>query len=373
MTTAADGDRSSLRNPTDLHDPGSFDHVGRDQGAKEFVAGRVLADLADTDDRIVCGSADLLYVTHMGVFARRHPSRMFQFGISERNMLSAAAGMATCGLLPYVTTFASFSGLLCYEIIRTDHAYPNLPVRVLATHCGISMGFFGTSHHATEDISALRAVANLTVLSPADGASTEALLRATVDHPGPIYFRMSRGRERPLYEGGAPAGYAPGAPHVVRHGGDVLLVSTSILVRETLDAAQLLADGEGVDATVLDVHTLKPFDSEAVAEHARGQRAVVVVEEHNVEGGLGTMVADALAARGVGVPIYKHGLYDEFGIVGPPTHLYRYYGLDADGIATVIHRVLERVDTGQSSADAGSPVWRRSDKDRVLEEFAPQP
>lgn len=124
--------------------------------------------------------------------------------------------------------------------------------------------------------------------------------------------------------------------------------------------------------TVLDVHTLKPFDSAAVAEHARGRHAVVVVEEHNVEGGLGTMVADALAARGVGVPIYKHGLYDEFGIVGPPTHLYRYYSLDADGIVTVIRRVLERVDTGRAYADAGSPVRRRSDRDRVLEELGPQ-
>ncbi len=355
-------DLRTLRNRADLRSPQSFDHVGRDVGAKGFVAGAVLADLADDDPRIVCGSADLKFVTHMAVFAHQHPERFLQFGISERNMLSAAAGLATTGLIPYVSTFASFSALLAYEVIRTDHAYPNLPVRVLATHAGIAMGFFGTSHHATEDIAALRAVAGLTVLSPSDPVSTEALLRATVDHPGPIYFRLGRGREPRIHDR-LPDGYGPGAPHVARAGSDLLIAATGGMVAPALGAAARLAE-RGIEATVLDVHTLKPLDGDAIAEHAARHRAVVTVEEHTIEGGLGTMVSEALSIAGVGVPVRAHGLRDEFALVGPPSHLYRYYGLDDGGIATVAERVLE-----QPGGRGGPAPWDDADRRAVMTEL----
>ena len=347
------------RAPTELQDPRSFDHVGRDAGAQGLVTGAVLADLADADERIVCACADLKYVTRMAEFEARHTDRFFQFGIAERNMLSAAAGMASCGLVPYVATFACFSAILGYEAIRTDHAYPGLPVRILATHAGIAMGFFGTSHHATEDISALRAVAGLTILSPPDAAATEALLRATVNHPGPIYFRLGRGRERAL-DARPDADYGPGAPRLLRTGSDVLLVATGGMVGESLEAAVRL-EADGVQAGVLDVHTLKPLDGRLLSELAAVCRVVVTIEEHNVEGGLGTMVRDALHAKGVGVPVVKHGLQDEFALIGPPTHLYRYYGLDPDGIATVARRALEH---GPSATQ--ERLWRQEDRRGVL-------
>jgi transketolase len=349
-----------MRRAADLRDPGSFDHVGRDAGA-HFVAGDVLSDLADSDTRIVCGTADLKYVTQMAGFAARHPDRFFEFGISERNMLSAAAGMATCGLLPYVSTFASFSGILGYEAIRTDHAYPRLPVRVLATHAGISMGFFGTSHHALEDISALRAVAGLTIVSPSDRYSVEALVRSTVDVDGPVYFRMSRGQEENLYDE-VPEAYFTRSPYEVRPGNDAVLVATGIMVRECKLAAEQAERETGVNVGVLDVHTLKPFPGQALAARLAGAPVVVTVEEHNVEGGLGTMVVEALASAGVQVPVYKHGLLDEFALVGPPTHLYAYYGLDAAGIATVLGRALR-----QGTA-AGRPqaLWTPADRENVL-------
>ena len=189
-------------------------------------------------------------------------------------MFGAAAGMATTGLIPYVATFASFAGLLGYEAIRTDLAYPYVPVRVLATHAGISMGFFSTSHHATEDISALRSIADLMVLSPADGESAAELVRATVDHPGPIYFRLGRGREQTVYET-APENYRPGAPHVVRRGEDVLIAATGIMVPNAVEAAEQLA-ASGVSATVLDVHTLKPFAGREVVEHVTSHPLTVV-------------------------------------------------------------------------------------------------
>jgi transketolase len=346
------------RNKADLWDPGSFDHVGRDSGSN-FAAGRVMADIADVDDRIVVACADLTYVTRLAEFGARHPMRLLYYGISERNMLGSAAGLATTGLLPYVCTFACFSGILGYENIRTDLAYPQLNVRVLATHAGISMGFFGTSHHATEDIAALRAVAGLTVLSPCDPASTESLLRATVDHQGPIYFRGGRGRESAVYA--QPPDLTLGSLSIVRAGTDVLFLGTGVMVQECLVAAEHLA-AAGVSATVADVFSLKPFPGVQVAELANRHAAVVTVEEHNTEGGLGTMAVEALAAAGVATPLYKHGLRDEYAIVGPPTHLYRYYGLDGRGISTVASRLMEKPDARPLVTE---PLWRSDDKAAV--------
>ncbi len=336
----------------------------RRQAVQLVRVGRELADMADTDPRVVTGSADLKYATLISEFEDRHPDRFFQFGIAERNMFGAAAGMATCGLIPFVSTFASFSGLLGYEAIRTDLAYPYVPVRVLATHAGISMGFFSTSHHATEDISALRSIADLMVLSPPDGEAAVALLRATIDHPGPIYVRLGRGREPSVY-GTAPAGYGPGDPHVLREGGDVILIATGIMVPAAAAAAEALA-AEGVAATVLDVHTLKPFAAETIAAHVARHPLAVVVEEHNTEGGLGTMVAEALSEAGARTPMVKHGVPDEYCIIGPPSHCYAYYGLDDAGIATVTRRSLQHLSHGDWWSQSRPSFWSEADRDAVL-------
>jgi len=325
--------------------------------------GNALADLADTDERVVTGSADLKSSTLLSAFADRHPDRFFQFGISEKNMVSAAAGMATTGLIPYVSSFASFAGLLCYENIRTDLAYPNVSVRIIATHSGISMGFFATSHHATEDIAAMRAVANLTVLSPADGLSAAALLKQTKDLPGPIYFRLGRGRDDKVYEK-LPEGYKFGEPWIVSRGKDVLIIATGLMVSHSVGAAQRLAE-KGITATVLDVHTLKPFPASFITSLAAEHDTVLIVEEHNIEGGLGTMVQEAFGARGMQVASVKHGLRDEFATVGPPSHCYRYYGLDPVGISTVAERLCE---SGRSRFITES-LWTDSDCARVQREI----
>jgi transketolase len=354
MTFAPDGSRHSA----DLHDASSFDHVGRDQGAN-FAAGRVLADMADEDPRVVVGCADLTYVTRLAEFGVRHPERFLYYGISERNMLGAAAGLATTGLLPYVCTFACFSAILGYENIRTDMAYPHQRVRVLATHAGISMGFFGTSHHATEDLAALRAVAGLMVVSACDPVSTEALLRGTVDHDGPVYFRIGRGRDAGIYDRVDQLDLSK--PTVLTQGSDVLIVTTGAMVQPSLRAAAALAT-EGVGATVLDVHTIKPFPGQGIAALAAAHQRVLAVEEHTTEGGLGTMTLEALAAAGVTTPVHKHGLRDEYALVGPPTHLYRYYGLDTDGIATVAQRLLDLPAPPPLVARA---LWTSRDREQV--------
>lgn len=349
-----------LRQPTVLQDPVSFDHEGR-SGYPTASIGKILADLADTDPRIMAGSADLTWSTFMADFAERHPDRFVQAGIAERNMLGIAAGLAACGALPYVSTFSAFAALQSLDVIRNDAAYTNLPVRIIGTHTGISMGYFGSSHHAIEDIGALRSIPNLTVVSPADLTATEALVRQTVDLPGPVYFRLGRGAAGPdVY--GSTDDVVFGEAAVVRRGSRVLVIAGGITVHAARDAADALkADGR-LDPTVVDVHTIQPFPADQVAALAAEHDVVVVVEDHMVDGGLGTSVLTALADRGVTVPVHRHGLRD-FAIFGPPSHLYRYYGLDADGIAQVAARAADRGATGRTV-----PLWTEDDSARVLAE-----
>lgn len=350
---------------TGYRDARTFDSFGTlDLAVQLARVADAIADLADADPRVVAGSADLKYATQLHRFEARHPDRFFQFGIAERTMVGAAAGMAAAGLLPYVATFASFAGLLCYENIRTDLAYPRVPVRLLATHSGVSMGFFSTSHHATEDLSATRSVAGLMVLSPADGASAAALLRATVDEPGPVYLRLGRGREESVDEEAIEL--VPGPPRVLRRGADLLLVATGVQVRPSLDAADRLA-AEGIEATVLDVHTIKPFDADAVTAEVARHRAVLTVEDHNVEGGLGTLIQEAAGAARVDVVIAKHGIPDEYAIIGPPSHVYRYYGLDASGIVTVSRRLLDRSERRMRPGR----LWDQEDSTQVVKAIRP--
>src|SRR3954452_3963634 len=192
------------------------------------VLADTLADLVDEGHPIVVGTADLKYSNGLWRFQERHPDRFTQFGISEQNMVTAAAGMATAGLIPYVSTFASFLALLCAEQIRTDVAYTNLPVRLIGHHAGITLAFYGTSHHATEDLAIMRSLANLSVVAPADAPSLSSALRATVNHPGPIYFRIGRGREPDVYPSGAAFTLGRAIPHDA--GADLTIAATGSMV-----------------------------------------------------------------------------------------------------------------------------------------------
>ncbi len=273
--------------------------------AHSAIAARVLADLADHDERIAVLTADLGFSNRTVEFSYRHPERFFNLGIAEQNMVSVAAGLATIGYVPYVATFASFLGLLCCEQIRTDCAYPNLPVRFLSHHAGISLGYYGTSHHATEDIGIMRAIANLTIVCPADAYSLEQALRQTVDVEGPIYFRMGRGREADAYEAGEAWEY--GKVSVLREGSDAVIFANGILVSAARAAAATLA-GEGIDVTVADLHTIQPFDVEGVLSLIEGKSHVFVAEEHNTRGGVASAVADAMVDnRVIGAQLVRIG------------------------------------------------------------------
>lgn len=304
-----------------------------------FVAGEELADLADSDPRVVVLTADLASANRLADFAARHADRFFDMGIAEKNMITAAAGLASTGLVPFVGTFASFAALLGYEQIRTDCAYPGMPVRVLAHHSGMSLGYYGTSHHALEDLAAMRAVADLTVACAADGNQLRAMLRASLEIPGAVYLRLGRGRDPQVYPD-VPDGFAFGRAMRLREGTEATIIATGTEVRPALDAADLLA-AEGRQVRVVDMHTIKPLDVTEVLEAARETRCVVTVEEHNVIGGLGSAVAEVFADHRLAAPLRRHGVADEYALIGPPAALYAHYRLDGPGIAAVVRETIE--------------------------------
>jgi transketolase len=320
----------------DLHEDSWHLLMLLDQAPGFAAISEALIELTDEGHPIVVTTADLKYSNGLVRFQEKHPERFLQFGISEQNMVSASAGLATTGLLPYTATFASFLALLCCEQIRTDVAYCNQPVRLIGHHSGISLGFYGTSHHATEDLAIMRSIANMTVIAPSDPAQFGAAIRATVKHPGPIYFRAGRGRDPVIYPDGVEFELGRGIWHA--RGNDLTLIATGSSVHPTLEAAEQLRQA-GISVGVIDMHTIKPLDRDAVLE-AAGSGRIMTVEEHNVIGGLGGAVAEVLADAGTPARLYRHGMQDQYSLVGPPTHLYKHYELDADGIARVAERFL---------------------------------
>ncbi|WP_434643270.1 transketolase family protein [Achromobacter piechaudii] len=296
-----------------------------------------LIELAQAGHPVVAGSADLQYSNGLNRFATAYPDRYIQFGISEQNMVSAAAGLATTGMMPFVATFASFLGLLCCEHIRMDVAYTRLPVRLIGHHTGISLGFYGTSHHATEDISTMRALAGLTVVSPADGPQLAAAIKASVHWPEPIYFRIGRGRDPQVYEDGSPLEFGRAIVHST--GSDLNIIACGITLHAALAAAEQLRE-DGLSVGVIDMPTIKPLDRDAVLAAAGHARRMMTVEEHNVLGGLGSAVAEVLADAGTGTRLRRHGIYDEYSLIAPPTTLYAHYKLDAAGIGAVARDVI---------------------------------
>jgi transketolase len=302
-----------------------------------FVFGEELADLADKDDRIVVLTADLAKANRSSDFAERHPDRFFNTGIAEKNMISIAAGLAASGRISFAATFSAFAALLGCEQIRTDCAYPHLPVRIVGHHSGISMGFYGTSHHSLEDIGIMRTIADLTVVCATDANHLRAILRESLTHDGAMYIRLGRGRDPEVYEEVPKLTF--GKCIKLRSGSDLAIVATGSEVYPSLQAATQLA-ASGIHASVYDFHTLKPFDFEALSEIA-SHGNILTVEEHNRTNGLGTAFSEALMDGGLGqTRLYRHGIPDVHVPVGPPASLYAHYKLDSAGIFEVAQEFL---------------------------------
>lgn len=291
--------------------------------------GNALAELGAEFENLVVLDADLAAATKTGVFKKAFPERHIDCGIAECNMMGIAAGLAATGKIPFASSFAMFAAGRAFEQVRNSIAYPKLNVKIGATHAGISVGEDGATHQCNEDIALMRTIPGMVVINPSDDVEAKAAVRAAIEHEGPVYLRFGRLavpviNDRPDYK------FELGKGVVLREGKDVTIIATGLPVSECLAAADKLA-ADGIDAKVINIHTIKPLDEELILAAAKETGKVVTVEEHSVIGGLGSAVCDVLSEK-CPTKVMKIGINDTFGESGPAVELVKKYGLDADSI-----------------------------------------
>ena len=291
--------------------------------------GKALVELGGINDKIVVLDADLAAATKTGMFKKAYPDRFFDSGIAESNMMGVAAGLATTGYTVFASTFAMFAAGRAYEQVRNSIAYPHLNVKIGATHAGISVGEDGASHQCCEDIALMRVIPGMVIINPADDIEARAAVFAAAEYEGPVYMRFGRLAVPRIFDESYK--FELGKAVTLRGGSDVTIIATGLMVNEAIEAAKALAD-EGISAEVINIHTIKPLDKEAVIRSAAKTGAVVTAEEHSIIGGLGGAVAEALCESGKPVPVVRLGVNDGFGRSGPAVELLHIYGLDAQNI-----------------------------------------
>lgn len=299
--------------------------------------GNALLELGRKHPEVVVLDADLAGATKTGVFLKEFPERHIDCGIAECNMIGVAAGLAATGKVPFASSFAMFAAGRAFEQVRNSVGYPKLNVKIGATHAGISVGEDGATHQCNEDIALMRTIPGMVVINPSDNVEAKAAVEAAYEHQGPVYLRFGRLavpviNDRPDYK------FELGKGIVLREGKDLAIIATGLEVNESLIAAEKLAK-EGIEAKVINIHTIKPIDEELIVEAAKECGKVVTVEEHSVIGGLGSAVCDVLSAK-CPVPVCKIGVQDTFGESGPAVELIKKYGLDSEGIYNSIKKFI---------------------------------
>ena len=297
--------------------------------------GKALVELGEQNKNVVVLDADLAGATMTKFFKAAHPDRFFDCGIAEANMMNIGAGLSTMGLIPFCSTFAMFGAGRAYEQIRNSIAYPKFNVKICCSHAGVSVGEDGGSHQSIEDIGLMRLIPGMTVIVPADANEARKATFALAEFQGPAYMRLAR-LATPVFEEDYP--FEIGKANVLREGKDVAVFACGLMVNEALEAAKLLS-AEGIEISVINVHTIKPIDAACVTEYAQKCGNVVTVEEHSVIGGLGDAVADVLMGK-VCCKFRKIGVNDQFGQSGKAADVLREYGLTADQIAARIKETL---------------------------------
>ena len=297
--------------------------------------GKALVELGEKNEKVVVLDADLAGATMTKYFKAAHPERFFDCGIAEGNMMNVGAGLSTMGLIPFCSTFARFGAGRAYEQIRNSIAYPKFNVKICCSHAGVSVGEDGGSHQAIEDIGLMRLIPGMTVIVPADANEARKATFALAEFQGPAYMRLAR-LATPVFEEDYP--FEIGKANVLREGKDAAVFACGLMVNEALEAAKLLA-AEGIEISVINVHTVKPIDAACVTEYAQKCGNIVTVEEHSVIGGLGDAVADVLMGK-VCCKFRKIGVNDQFGQSGKAADVLREYGLTADQIALKIKETL---------------------------------
>jgi transketolase len=314
------------------------DYTGYLKKSSRDAYGMAFYEQAKRDERIVAVTADVPDSVRFTKFRESWPERFFNFGIAEQNMMGAAAGLAREGKIPFVSVYAIFAALRALEQLRTDIAYPNLPVRICTTHSGISLGQAGPSHHSTEDISIMRSISNMVVIAPADGLATAMAMHAIKDYDGPVYMRLSRAVEPTVYS--SIGTYQLGKANLVRAGKDIALMAYGASVGNALIAAEALAK-DGIEAQVVDMAFIKPIDRAVIIEAANLASPILTIEEQNIIGGLGSAVAEVLAEENIATKFKRLGIPDQYTLAGPYEGLQRYYKLDPEGIAEEARKLIE--------------------------------
>lgn len=300
--------------------------------------GKALVELGEKNPDILVLDADLAAATKTGAFKKAFPERFFDTGIAEGNMMGVAAGLATTGYTVFASSFAMFSAGRAFEQVRNTIAYPHLNVKIGATHAGISVGEDGASHQCCEDIALMRSIPGMVIINPADDIEARAAVFAAAEHDGPVYMRFGRLAVPRIFD--EDYKFEIGKAVTLKEGSDVTVIATGLMVNEALMAAEELSK-EGISAEVINMHTIKPLDKDAIIKSAKKTGCIVTAEEHNIVGGMGDAVCDAVCSE-YPVPVVKVGVEDTFGKSGPAVELLHIFGLDADNIVKKAKIAIEK-------------------------------
>lgn len=299
--------------------------------------GNALVELSKEIDDLVVLDADLAAATKTGIFKKQVPDRFFDCGIAEANMMGVAAGLAATGKTVFASSFAMFAAGRAFEIIRNSIGYPHLNVKIGATHAGISVGEDGATHQCNEDIALMRTIPGMTIINPADDVEAHAAVRAAALHDGPVYLRFGR-LAVPVFNDEKSYRFELGKGITLRDGKDVTIIATGLMVNEARMAAEELSK-EGIDARVINIHTIKPIDREIIVKAAKETGKILTVEEHNIIGGLGSAVAEVVCEE-CPCLVKRLGVEDRFGMSGPALDLLKLFGLGSENIVKRVKEML---------------------------------
>lgn len=304
---------------------------GKEKISTTEMFGKALCELGDENPNIVALTADLQGSTKVGKLGEKYPERMFNVGIAEQNMFGIAAGLAKCGFIPFASSFSVFASLRALDQIHTDICYQNLNVKIVGTHGGTSFGQGGCTHHAIEDFAVIRGLVNMTLICPADGIETALAAKAAAATPGPFYIRINRGTDNVVYNT-EDYGFTVGKAVTMTEGNDITIIACGCCVYQAIKAARILEGKYKIGARVLNMHTIKPIDRDAVLKALAETGRIITAEDHTVIGGLGSAVAEVVAESGQPCSFRRLGLQDSFSAMGLHDDLMAMYEIDADGI-----------------------------------------
>ncbi len=300
--------------------------------------GKALVELGEKNKNVVVLDADLAAATKTGAFKKAFPERFFDTGIAESNMMSLAGGLATTGFTVFASTFAMFAAGRAFEQVRNSIGYPHLNVKIGATHAGISVGEDGASHQCCEDIALMRSIPGMVIINPADDIEARAAVFAAAEHDGPVYMRFGRLAVPRVFDENYK--FEIGKAVTLREGSDVTIIATGLMVNEAIEAAKTL-EAEGISVELINMHTIKPLDKEAVLKAVMDTRRIITVEDHTVIGGLGSAVAEVVVESGKGCAFKKLGVQDTFAPIGLHEDIMSYLGIDSNGIIEAVREVMK--------------------------------